>query len=258
MDYYFARIGERTFTPTKASMGAWSADDYHFASLAGLVVYELEREFADTGMQLSRISYDILGRLPLQDVTVATEVIRPGKAIQLVRATVTIAEREAVLVDAWYMAHHDTSEVASEFAPEFPGPDECEKKPFDPVWGDGFVTTIDGRIAPAKKDRSVFGWVSATPALVKDEPRNAFAQYCTAIDVANGITITEDPAEWICPNVDLTIHFYRRPEGEWVGLESKNRWGATGVGLTSTALHDINGPVGRAQQLQSVQRTPKP
>jgi len=56
------------------------------------------------------------------------------------------------------------------------------------------------------------------------------------------------------PNVDLTLHFLRRPEGRWVGLDTRQSYGASGIGLTSSVLHDVRGPVGTVQQSLTLRR----
>ena len=38
----------------------------------------------------------------------------------------------------------------------------------------------------------------------------------------------------------------------WVGFDTQVAFGPTGLGLTSSVLHDIEGPVGRAQQMLTV------
>jgi hypothetical protein len=54
------------------------------------------------------------------------------------------------------------------------------------------------------------------------------------------------------PNVDLTVHLYRRPEGPWVGLDTSVAFGPTGLGLTASVLHDRLGELGRAEQSLTV------
>ena len=58
------------------------------------------------------------------------------------------------------------------------------------------------------------------------------------------------------PNVDLTIHLFRQPVRGWVGFDTRVTMGPTGLGLTSTTLHDVEGPVGRAEQLLTVREMP--
>ena len=58
----------------------------------------------------------------------------------------------------------------------------------------------------------------------------------------------QDPQEWLFPNVDLTLHLHRQPTGEWVGLDTQVSWGPTGIGQSSSAVHDLHGPVGTVEQ----------
>ncbi|WP_433381714.1 hypothetical protein [Streptosporangium sp. CA-115845] len=50
----------------------------------------------------------------------------------------------------------------------------------------------------------------------------------------------------------MSLHLHRQPEGRWVGLDTTVIFGATGQGVTSTILHDTNGPIGLAQQSLTV------
>lgn len=104
---FFQRTGPTTFEPTVNAEGAWSPEDHHFASIAGLVAHEIERfrdEHGSSDLRLGRISYDILGRLPMKEVTVEVEVLRPGRTIELLQATVTIDGRAVVIARAWYLS----------------------------------------------------------------------------------------------------------------------------------------------------------
>jgi Acyl-CoA thioesterase C-terminal domain len=57
------------------------------------------------------------------------------------------------------------------------------------------------------------------------------------------------PLDWsrfIFINTDLTVHLLRPPVGEWVCLDSVTH--VDGLGMTDTALWDVNGRIGRAAQ----------
>jgi hypothetical protein len=69
-DSYFVRIDDHRFKPTAHASGAWDENEQHFSPLGGLVAHAMERYLATrppTGLLLSRISYDILGRLALDE-----------------------------------------------------------------------------------------------------------------------------------------------------------------------------------------------
>jgi hypothetical protein len=84
--------------------------------------------------------------------------------------------------------------------------------------------------------------------LVDGEEPTPLQRVAVAADTGNGISATLDYGRFIFINVDLTLHLVRPPRGEWVCLESVTIPERTGVGLTDTALHDEQGPIGRAAQ----------
>jgi hypothetical protein len=50
-------------------------------------------------------------------------------------------------------------------------------------------------------------------------------------------------------NADVVVALWRRPRGEWVGIDAVTRADAeVGTALAEMSLHDLDGPVGRAQQ----------
>ena len=59
------------------------------------------------------------------------------------------------------------------------------------------------------------------------------------------------------PNTDLQIHMYREPQGQWLGSEAVQQYGADGIGLTSAILHDTQGPFGRSEQILTIRPMPK-
>ena len=56
------------------------------------------------------------------------------------------------------------------------------------------------------------------------------------------------------PNVDLTLHFFARPTGRRVGLDTRVAFGSEGIGVTSSVMHDERGPVGTIQQSLTLRR----
>ena len=58
------------------------------------------------------------------------------------------------------------------------------------------------------------------------------------------------------PNTDLTVHLFRQPTGDWLGLDTDVSFGPDGIGLTASVLHDERGPIGRAAQTLTLRRQP--
>jgi hypothetical protein len=71
-------------------------------------------------------------------------------------------------------------------------------------------------------------------------------------DIANGMAVRVSPHEIAFPNVDLTAHLFDSPRGDWLGLDTTVSFGTSGLGLTSSVLHDIHGPIGVLSQALTV------
>jgi Thioesterase-like superfamily len=254
LNSYYERVGEHRYKPTRHTQGAWSLDDQHFSPLAGLIVHAVDRHRLNTrgNLILSRISFDILGRLAREECDIRVETIRPGRTIELVQATVVIADRPVVLARAWHLQVVDTRAVAGGFPDGLTPPGESPSWPMTSVWKSGYIASLDVRTPSPPQAGRATAWVSTGCDLVAGETSSPQASYIALVDTANGIGIRQPPTAWIFPNVDLTIHLYRQPEGQWTGLDTTVTFGRTGQGLTSTVLHDVNGPIGRAEQILTV------
>lgn len=253
-NFYFRRIADNRFEPSRHTEGAWSREDYHFSALAGLMVNEIERSRPNAELVLSRVSFDILGRLPFEKVAVDVEVLRPGRTIELVQATASIGGRAMISARAWYLAAADTAEVAHMDEHRLPAPDECPEGTLQGLWGGGFIEQMHFRKAGPIEPGHGAIWLTSDNQLIEGEPRIEVAEFFARIDVANGVSPRRQPTEWAFPNVDLTVHLYRQPDGAWTGLDTKVYWGAEGIGLTSSVLHDVHGPVGRAEQILTLRK----
>lgn len=267
-DSYYQRTGENSYKPTAQAQGAWHPDEQHFSPLGGLIVHAIDRYRADRhradqqradqrsdrpadGLALARISYDILGLIALDEFEITVETVRPGRTIELVEATVVVGGRAVVRARAWFLAQLDTAAVAGTHDEPLPAPEEFEPWAMDGVWGGGYISSVDVRHRATAPGRAA-AWISTPVELVAGEPSGPHASFVMLVDTANGIAVRQDPTEWMFPNTDLTIHFHRRPEGRWTGLDTSVSFGPAGHGVTSTVLHDVHGPVGRAEQILTV------
>lgn len=253
---YYERIDDHRYKPTAHVGGAWDPDEQHFSPLGGLVVHAIDRHLAARhdggGPVLARISYDILGRLALDECEIQVETLRPGRTIELLEATVRIADRAVVRARAWRLAAFGTTAVAGGSGDRLAPPESLTRWPMTDVWPGGYIASLDVRpLAPSRPGRTT-AWVSTPLSLVAGEPSSPLASYLALVDTANGIAVRQPPTAWMFPNLDLTVHLHRQPTGDWTGLDTTVTFGPTGQGVTSTVLHDMTGPVGHAQQILTV------
>ncbi|MFF0741716.1 thioesterase family protein [Streptomyces sp. NPDC004111] len=253
---YYEAIDEHRYKPTAHAGGAWNTAEVHFSPFGGLLVHAMERHLAtarpDDDLIMSRISFDILGRIALDECEIRVETVRPGRTIELVEAVALIAGRPVVRARAWLLAAVDTAAVAGGGADRLAPPEGLPSWDMAALWPGGYIASVDVRPVGQPRPGRATAWLSTELDLVAGRTVGPLASYVALVDTANGIAARQSPDEWIFPNVDLTLHLHRRPEGRWTGLDTTVVFGPTGQGITSTVLHDVLGPVGHAQQMLTV------
>jgi hypothetical protein len=251
---YFERTGVSTYRPTAHVAGAWDVDHQHVAPALGLLVQAVEQDRdarRSDDLLPARLSYDIWGVLPMTEVEVVVEVLRPGRTIELVEAVLRCAGRRVVTLRAWLLRPGDTAAVAGTGLAPVPPP--VDVPAWDPttVWPGGFIASAQVRRLQQAPGRAVV-WVRTDVPLVDGEEVTPLARAAGLLDIVNGMTVRADPRRVAFPNLDLTAHLLRRPEGEWLGFDATVSFGATGAGLTSSVLHDTTGPLGTVSQVLTV------
>ncbi|MCH8611748.1 thioesterase family protein [Arsenicicoccus dermatophilus] len=263
---YYTALGEGRYEPTLHAQGAWNDWEQHMAPASGLLVHALERHDPREEMQLARITFEILGLIPASPVRIECRTVRPGRTIELVEATMIAEEpqedgsyaggKAVIRATAWRLVTQDTAEVAGGFHPDLARPDEADPWDGTSLWGGGFIRSLEFRSVAGGEPGRGQAWLTTHTGLVAGEESSEVARFVGLVDTANGIAVREHPGEWMFPNVDLTIHLFRRPRFGWLGLNTEVTFGETGLGITSSDLYDEHGPVGGVEQILTVRRLP--
>jgi hypothetical protein len=254
-DAYYQRLDAERFQPTAHVQGAWNDREQHMAPVSGLLAHALERHAPRPGLVMARVSYEILGLIPLQPTTVRVRTVRPGRTIELVEAVASAGGREVVRALAWRLSVQDTSAVAGGLPRSLPPRERCTPLDASATWSGGYIRSIEVLRGPGGGPGEGQAWLRTALPLVDGEPVTPLAAFLGLVDTATGMNARLDPRAWSFPNLDLTVHLFRTPlggPGRWIGLDTLVTVGAGGVGLTSTTLHDEAGPVGRAEQILTV------
>ncbi|ROR66901.1 thioesterase family protein [Agrococcus jenensis] len=260
MTAYLTALGGDRYLPSEHAGGAWQPGELHFAPLGGLLTHAIERHRASSGgapLVLSRIAFDILGFLALDEIAVRVQTRRPGRTIELTEATASIAGRDVAVARAWHSVVGDTGAVEGGSAAPLPSPELARPAAFDPAWGGGFVRSLDLRQSGDAVPGRSTAWVSSPLELLDGEAASPLARWLGLVDVVNGVAVRATPDAWMFPNLDLTVHLLRQPEGRWVGLDTTVAFGPSGQGITGAALHDERGHVGHAMQTLTVRPSPR-
>jgi hypothetical protein len=249
------RIDGDAYVPTDLTRGPWTPDAQHGGPPCALLVRAVEAVDAPVEMTLARATFELLRPVPLAPLTLTTTVLRPGRKVQLIGASLHAGDTEVVRCTALRIR------VASlPLAPEVPvdagRPDLPEE-----VAADGFPVPLDDALRYFHRDgmeiRTVAGgfdrpgpataWFRLrAPVIEGEEPSGAVRAAATA-DFGNGLSWTLPP-DWLFINPDLTLHLLRPPVGEWVCLAARTLPSDAGVGLAESAMYDEAGRVGRSVQ----------
>jgi hypothetical protein len=221
------------------------------------MAHELQRFSEPDGLRIARISYDILGVIHGGEFTVDVEVERAGRTIQLLTAEMRGPDgRACIRAHAWRLITSDTSDVAACEDETMPALEHCPPLgEFSTIWPGGYIAQLEARQDPRTRPGRGWSWVRSTVPLVEGEEA-PFGEFIRDLDAANGLAPRTLPhgGGFAYPNVDLQVHLYREPTGDWKGLDSRATFGSDGIGLTSSTVSDSSGVVGRVEQMLTVRR----
>lgn len=252
---YFQRTGDNEFTATEHTGGAWNPKEQHIAPMVGLMTHltELDHSQRDAANNMvpGRISVEILGTISFDPFHIDIEVVRPGRTIELVEAICVQNGRPAARMRTWFLIQEDTLAFEGTAFEDMPEPTGELRPGLGIGWGGGFVNSIAGYQEMKEPGRGIAWWQTDVP-LLEGETVSNLASYMSILDMANGVAVRENPQEVVFPNLDLTAHLFRMPEGKWVGTDTSVSFGGSGVGLTHSILHDEAGPIGTCSQVLTV------
>lgn len=240
------------FLATELTRGPWSPIHQHAGPPTALIGRQVELT-AGPGWQVGRITLEILRPVPIGLLQVGAEVIRPGRTVQLVEASMTDADGPVILARAWAIR-----EVPVEFQEPKPGvditpdpPEAGELKPFFPTGQDvGYHSSTEVRFLDGafREPGPARAWLRPLVALVAGEEYSPLTRVLVASDTGNGVSSPLDYRGYVFINTDLTVSIKRPLEGDWVLLDAVTYPESSGIGLTDTELFDRRGRVGRATQ----------
>lgn len=264
---FYEPDGDR-FASTELTRGPWDPGHQHAGPPAALLGRAIEGLPAERPMQVARVTFEILRPVPLASLEVSAEVVRPGRSVELVEASLSGPDGELMRARAWRLRTKDV-EIPAASAPGGedgarldppPGPDESEPTPFWDFGAEvGYHTAMELRLARGsfREAGPATVWMRMRPALVAGEEPSPLARVLAAADSGNGVSWTLPFSSHLFVNLDLSVHLHRMPRGEWVCLDAATVPEPNGIGLASSLLWDERGPIGRSLQTLLVDRRPE-
>jgi len=250
---FYVPDGGGSFVATELTRGPWDPGSQHAGPPSALLGREIEAMEGSDDFQVGRIVFEILRPVPIGPVTVETRVLRPGRKVRMVEASLSGEAGELMRATAWQLRRTELElpEGAVDDALPPPGPEQGWVPEFFPTGEEaGYHTAMELKavagafleLGPATM------WLRMRQPLVAGEEPTPLQRALVAADVGNGISAVLDYHSYVFINVDLTVHFERMPEGEWVCVDAVTRPQASGIGTAESVLSDRRGRIGRAAQ----------
>lgn len=245
--------GLSRYLSTDHTRSNWSGEIQHGSPPLALLTKAVE-ESLPPGMRIGRLSMDILGAVPVGEVTVRAWTERPGRRICLLAAEMTDPSGRAVArLSAWALATSDTADVATD---RYPPLVEGRTAPLEWAWPEtaGYLDAVQWRPQRGQSAGAAVYWLRPLTGLVDDEATTALQRLTMVVDSANGIGGVLDPEHFIYMNTDTTLHLHRLPHGQDFGMRARGSIGPDGIGVTTAEIFDTEGFVGTSAQTLLVQR----
>jgi hypothetical protein len=250
--YYLPGPGG-AFEPTLATESPWSSDAQHGGPPTALLAHVMRTRLHVDGMRIARITNEFLGSIPRTPLTAEAAVIRDGRRIRLVEASLLAGGKPVAIARAWQIATSGEGGIpaeglAAEAAP--PLPDAMPQKYFSGFRHWGYGESIEWRWVRGSYDSAGEAVVWARPRipLVAGEPLHPLDRVLVVADSANGVSSALNPREWLFIPPAITVTLHRYPEGDWVYLAATSTLAADGLGSALGTLGDKDGQVGSVAQ----------
>ncbi|MGZ6313988.1 MAG: thioesterase family protein [Candidatus Limnocylindrales bacterium] len=255
----FIPQGGGRYLATGVARGPWDENAQHGGAPASLLAHAFEELPTVEGLEIARITYELVRPVPLRELIVRAEVVRPGRRVQLMEASI-ITPDEVEVVRARALSVQRARDVpgealASDRVP--PLPEAGRANDYPPQAHELFA--LDGvelRFVSGtfREPGPSTAWFRLRLPVVQGAEPTPLQRMTAAADFGNGISAPFSWDEYLFINPDLTLYVEREPVGEWVCLEATTRISEGGIGLSESVMYDERGRIGRALQSLLVAR----
>lgn len=259
-DSVFIPSDDGRFEPTEHARGPWDPRALHGGALAALIACAFERIEPGSGLPIARLGFEFLTPIPFEPLELSTEIVRNGRRVQGLAAEIRsggdpICRASALRVQE---VPDGLRRPAARYEPEgMARPETGEATRF--ALGDPTVTSFGSTGMEMRwlNDPWTLGpgkvWMRLRHPILPGEPATPLMCLTGVADFGNGVSAVLPFDDYLFINADLSIHLWRLPRGEWIGLDARTLLHAGGAGTAESVLHDAAGPVGRAVQALVVQ-----
>lgn len=207
---FYEKAGDGSLA-TELTRGPWDPGAQHAGPPSALLGRAIERVGGGDGFQVGRVTFEILKSVPIGAVRVEAEVVRPGRSVRMVEASLYGEEGELMRARAWLLRTTEIEipdDVLTTPEPP-PGPDQGDRPGFfDTGQSVGYHTAMEWRSVGGGflEPGPATVWMRMGCRLVDGEEPTPLQRTLVAADVGNGISAVLDWSRFVFINVDLSVH----------------------------------------------------
>jgi len=258
-DSIFTRVEDGLFEPTEHAAGPWDPRALHGGAPAALIARAFERAQPGAELPIARLRFEFLKPIPFARLRLQTEIVRDGRRVQELAAELRAGDELICRAGAVRVQPVPAGLPSGGPQParSMPGPEHGQVRRF------ALNRDADRSLATTGMEMSWLGdssspgpgqvWMRLRRAILPGEQTGPLVRLVATADFGNGVSAELPFDEYLFINADLAIHLWRRPHGEWIGLDARTFLYEGGTGTAESVLHDTSGPVGRAFQTLVVQ-----
>lgn len=251
MDAFYHRLPGGTFEATDATTSPWDVRFQHAGPPLALIARLIDERLPNEALRIGRLTLEIFGPIPKVDLSLETQVLRPGKRIELIEARLSSGGKDVLVANVWRFARLAANlappRTQREKAAELPG-SEARFEMFDP--SNGYFRAFEWRAVSGSP--RAFGpaavYCRTDLPLIFGEPKAARDVLLSLADSANGLSLELPLESWLSIPASVTVTLARDPDGEWAYLDAHTLIGPDGRGVTIGVLGDLDGIAGNIVQ----------
>jgi hypothetical protein len=250
---FYEPLADGRFRATEHTRGPWDPAFQHAGPPAALLGRALERCEPRDGMLLARLTYEILKPIPVAEVEIEVNVVRPGRSVELLEGELRAGGATIMTVRAWRLLGAQAPTVGDEPPP--PRPAEATPLPSGlATFGYGQAVELRFAAGAWEEPGPATVWARQRVGLVAGEEPTGLQRLLAVADSGNGVSGVLPLDEWLYINPELTVHVRRQPRGEWICLDAETTISQGGAGLARSTLSDDAGVVALGTQALLVAR----
>ena len=241
------------FVPQPVTGGPWDAGLLHGGPVAGLLAHLVESVPSPSPVRICRHTVDMMRGVPMSPLRPEVDVLRAGRRIQVVRASLFDGAVEVARATSLRMR---VSEAVNPLDPVRTAHSEDEPHPMPSqpsllsvtdVGVPAFLRAVEfRREGEFRSGAPGLVWMRMHNTMVVGHDTSPFVRLSTMADMTSMAAQYLDHEEWTTINADLNVTAFRDPVGDWIGIRGLHKNDGDGIGLSEAVLYDLGGRVGRA------------